>query len=99
MNDRKKFLNLQRKKTKKKYAVKLKLFFWDLKHYAVKLIFHIFRKKKWPHFSKMDILKMSNFGKRTNKFIQLFLCGLLFMGTILWEIVNMGTLMWEIGHM
>ena len=75
-------------KSKKKYAVNLKLFFSYLKHYAVKLIFHIFRKKKWPHFSKMDIFKMSNFGKCQHKFIHLFLCGLLFMGTILWEIGN-----------
>ena len=71
---------------KKKYAVNLKLFFWDLKHYAVKPKFDIFQKKKLPHFSKMDIFKMSNFGKRQHKFIQLFLCGLLFMGTILWEV-------------
>jgi len=46
---------------KKKYAVNLELFFWDLKHYAAKPNFDIFRKKKWPHFPKMDILKMSNF--------------------------------------
>jgi len=26
----------------KKYAVNLKLYFWDLKHYAAKLIFDIF---------------------------------------------------------
>jgi hypothetical protein len=65
---------------KKKYAANLKLFFWDLKHYAAKLIFDIFRKKKWPHFSKMDILKMSNFGKHQHKFIQLFLVGTIFVG-------------------
>jgi len=53
----------------------LKLFFWGLKHYAAKLFFDIFRKKKWPHFPKMDILKMSNFWKCTNKFISCFLCG------------------------
>ncbi len=77
---------LNDKNSKKKYAVNLKLFFLDLKHYAAKLIFDIFRKKKWPHFSKMDILKMSNFGKSRDKFIQLFLCGLLFMGTYIVEI-------------
>jgi hypothetical protein len=67
---------LNDKNSKKKYAVNLKLFFLDLKHYAAKLIFDIFRKKKWPHFSKMDIFKMSNFGKSRDKFIQLFLCGI-----------------------
>jgi len=66
---------LNDKNSKKKYAVNLKLFFLDLKHYAAKLIFDIFRKKKWPHFSKMDILKMSNFGKCTNKFILCFYVG------------------------
>jgi len=48
---------------KKKYAANLKIIFWILQRFAAKLIFHIFRKKKWPHFSKMDIFKMSNFGK------------------------------------
>jgi hypothetical protein len=67
--------------TKKKYAVNLKLFFWDLKHYAAKLIFHIFQKKKRPHFSKMDIFKMSNFGKLQHKFIPCFFVGWYFMGT------------------
>ena len=42
------------------------------KHYAVKLIFDIFQKKKRPHFSKMDIFKMSNFGKSQHKFILCF---------------------------
>jgi hypothetical protein len=65
---------------KKKYAVNLKLFFWVLKHYAAKLIFHIFQKKKWPHFSKMDILKMSNFGKSQHKFIQCFYVGQILYG-------------------
>ncbi len=60
------------KNHKKKYAVKLNLFFQDLQHYAAKLIFHIFQKKKWPRFSKMDIFKMSIFGKSQHKFIQHF---------------------------
>ena len=67
-------------KNEKNYAVNLKLFFSYLQHYAAKLIFHIFQKKKWPRFSKMDIFKMSIFGKSQHKFIQWFYVGPCFVG-------------------
>ena len=51
-------------------------------HYAVKWKIVFFRKKKWPHFSKLDILKMSIFGKYKNKFISLFLVGTIYVGRL-----------------
>ena len=48
---------------KKKYAVILKLFFSYLQHLTAYAKNRVFRKKKWPHFSKMDIFKMSIFKK------------------------------------
>jgi len=69
-----------------KLRSQLKIIFFVFKALCSKTDFSYFQKKKWPHFSKMDILKMSNFGKSRDKFIQLFLCGLLFMGTYIVEI-------------
>ena len=48
---------LNDKNPKKKYAVNLKLFFWDLKHYAAKLIFDIFGKRNGLTFQKRTFLK------------------------------------------
>ena len=51
-------------------------------HYAVKWKIVFFRKKKWPRFSKLDILKMSIFGKSQHKFITLFLVGTIYVGQL-----------------
>ena len=48
------------------------LFFWYLKHYAVKSIFHNFKTKKVVGIRKMDILKMSILDFLKVKFILIF---------------------------
>jgi hypothetical protein len=66
----------------KKYAVNLKLFFWDLKHYAVKLKFDIFRKRSGLTFQKWTFLKCPfSENARTN----LFNC--FYVGYLYWELI------------
>ena len=62
-------------KTNKNLCSQPEIIFSGFKALCSKTDFSYISEKKWPHFSKMDILKMSNFGKCTNKFIPCFYVG------------------------
>ncbi len=76
--------------TKKKYAVNLKLFFWDLKHYAAKLIFHIFGKRNGLTFQKWTFLKCPISENCNTNLFHVFL-----WAGILWELILWEYSIWE----